>query len=163
MASTKENVGTPPIGTILIALKRVKPDQGKSKEEKPLPAKPADGKGEAKPPDDVAKYDVVAEATQPAGSPILLKITKTNVGKETLSYWIPLGTAYPPLWEKAKVTDAVGNGNELPLSNGARVGEASPEAPGGLPPGHSLTTPAAMAPLPEGAYLIEVSGARPPR
>jgi hypothetical protein len=55
------------------------------------------------------KYEIVADATQPAGSPILLKLILTNSGKEPLPYVIPLGSGnYPPVNLEAKVTDDAG-------------------------------------------------------
>ena len=57
------------------------------------------------------------------------------------------------------MTDAAGKAWKSPLSNGVWMGGMS-GLEGGIKPGRSLTSPAVMAPLPEGAYSIEVYGAR---
>ncbi|GEM_PF-1251779 len=112
--------------------------QVKPKEDKPPHAKPAADKSEGKAPDVIAKYKIVAEATQPAGSPILMKLIWTNTGTEPLRYWSS-GGDYPGLGLTAKVTDAAGKVRELPRA------------------GDSLTMPAAIVPLPEGVYTVEVN------
>ena len=60
----------------------------------PQARKGTEDKDQAKP-WDAARYALVAEATQPAGSPLLLKLVTTNTGTETLRYWSP-GYEYPP-------------------------------------------------------------------
>ncbi len=126
---------------------------------KPGQAAPAQAKDNdhAKPGRAVRKYEVVTEPTQPAGSPVLLRIILTNTGKEFLPYWIPLGPAnYPPVMMRAKVTDASGKVRDMPLSNGQ--GLSGSGVGGSLGPGDSLTIPAALAPLPKGKYVLAIDG-----
>jgi hypothetical protein len=133
-----------------------KVDRDKPKDAEPQKAKSAD-KSELKFPTFVVKYKIVAEAMQPAGSPILLKLLWTNTGKEPLGYWVPLSDAnYPPVHLMAKVTDARGKVRELSLSNG--LSECGSGDSWSLGTGESMKIPAAIAPLPEGVYLIEVGG-----
>jgi len=130
--------------TVLITLKRVKPDEDKPKDDKPPQAKTPDG----------AHYDIIADAMQPAGSPVLLKLVLTNKGKEPLTFWVGGPADYPPINIPARVTDAAGKTREMQLSNGQALGGSGLVK--SLGPGDSVTIPAAMAPLPAGDYRIEV-------
>ena len=66
--------------TVLLTLRRVKPDQDKANDQKPPQAKTPDG----------AHSDIIADAIQPAGSPVLLKVVLTNTGKQPLNF-VPSG------------------------------------------------------------------------
>lgn len=104
------------------------------------------------------KYDIAADDTQPAKSPILLKLTMTNTGKMPLTYWCGLSGDYPPLYRdtKARVTDANGKVSEVQISNGqAELGSGFVKS---LAPGDSIIIPAVIGPMPPGNYLIEFSG-----
>jgi hypothetical protein len=83
-----------------------------------------------------------------------MKLIWTNTGVEPLRYWTP-GGDYLPIGLTAKATDAAGKVRELPLSNGQAMGGSGISK--GLKMGDSLTIPAAMAPLPEGTYTIEIN------
>jgi hypothetical protein len=81
----------------------------------------------------------------------------TNTSKERFEYWISGSGNYPPIFVKAKVTDAAGKTEELPIFNGQSFASISGVAKS-LGTGDSIVIPAAIAPLPKGNYLIEVNG-----
>ncbi len=97
---------------------------------------------------------VRADATQPAGLPILLTVTVTNNGKEAIVYWTDFGHYPPGFWFEARFTDARGKVHEARLSND----QGHPGSGGGrqIQPGDSVTAPAMMVPLPVGSYTIQV-------
>jgi RNA polymerase sigma-70 factor (ECF subfamily) len=106
--------------------------------------------------DPVLKYEIAADATQPFGAPVLLKIIMTNTGQEPLRYWQGLGDYLPVGDRKAWVTDAGGKTREVALSNGQGVGGSGSRK--SLAVGASVVIPAALDPLPKGSYLIEYDG-----
>ena len=103
-------------------------------------------------------YQIHAEATQPSGSPVLLKLIMTNTGNESLSSWRGGPGNYPPLVGfRASVTDAVEIARIMVLSNGASNGGSGLNVL--LDTGDSVVIPAMMAPLPKGKYFIQIAGA----
>jgi HEAT repeats len=99
--------------------------------------------------------DIQAERTQPAGAPVLLTITLTNVGNSSRIYWCGGPASYPDAsWYMARVMDEHGKSRELPLSNGQFH-----EGSGGIrevKPGEQVVFPAAFDPLPAGSYTIQI-------
>jgi hypothetical protein len=113
---------------------------------------------QAVPPD--SSTDVEADETQPAGAPILVRITLRNTGKTAISYWCGGPAKYPGAHEfSARLTNGQGKTREAVLSNGQfQMGSGAMHE---IQPGQSVTLPAALEPLPAGSYSIQVGKGKP--
>jgi hypothetical protein len=104
--------------------------------------------------------DVEAEKTQPAGVPILVRITLTNIGQTPISYWCGGPAKYPGAHKfSARIMDDKGQTREATLSNGQY--EMGSGVFRRIQPGQSVTLPAALEPLPAGSYTIQVGEGKP--
>jgi hypothetical protein len=86
-------------------------------------------------------------------------LTETNIGKEPYRYWWGGPDDYCALGEpmKVKVTDAKGKTHYAQMSNGGALGGSGIHKT--LQVGASMVTPAVIAPLPKGSYILEFDGA----
>jgi hypothetical protein len=110
------------------------------------------------PPDSLT--DVEADEVQPAGAPILVRITLTNTGQKVITYWCGGPAKYPGAHAfTARITNERGKTRESVLSNGQFQGGSGGNCP--IQPGQSVTLPAALEPLPAGSYTLQVGKGKP--
>jgi hypothetical protein len=102
-----------------------------------------------------ALTDVAGDDAQPAGTPILIRITLTNTGKTAIGYWSGGPARYPDARNfSARITDDKGKTREVALSNGQnQIGSGRGYE---IRSSESVTLPAALEPLPAGSYTIQV-------
>jgi hypothetical protein len=100
--------------------------------------------------------DVLTDVTQPAGAPVLIRITLKNTGQTSISYWSGGPGSYPDArYFKAQITDSKGKTRLADLSNGqVQMGSGRRYT---IRTGQSVTLPAALEALPAGSYTIQVA------
>jgi HEAT repeat protein len=99
--------------------------------------------------------DIRAEATQPAGGPILLTIILTNKGENPFAYPPPYPNAD---WFTVQVSKGPRKIHEIRPSNQWWGGTSG--AMRNVEPGKSVEVPAAIDPLPPGTYKLQIGNGK---
>jgi hypothetical protein len=109
-----------------------------------------------------ATIDLKADATQPAGVPVLVTVTLTNMSKKPLTYWCGGPGRYPGLFNTlVSIVDDKGNESTSVLTNGQyMMGSGIVET---IAPGQSVTFPASLQWVRTGTYTIKVGDGKPAR
>jgi RNA polymerase sigma factor (sigma-70 family) len=109
-----------------------------------------------------ATIDLKADATQPAGVPVLVTVTLRNTGKKPLTYWCGGPGRYPGLFNTlVSIVDDKNNESISVLTNGQYMqGSGILES---IPPGESATFPAMLQWVRAGKYTIRVGDGKPAR